>query len=171
LSMALLGGGQFNSGTSQWFVNTSNNGAGFDPGKYTVFGRVIGDGVTVASQISDLTRQNLNTLYNSSAFSTVPLSAFNPANTPITGTAAITSNSAVLTGTNTLFTTELAVGQSIVIASGRAYFVASIESNTSLTLTTTAPATAANLAVTKNVVPNDADFVIFSNIGKILDTI
>ena len=173
LSMALLGGGQFNSGTSQWFVNTSNNGAGFDPGKYTVFGRVIGDGVTVATQISNLpnVHPQLNTLYNSTALSEAPLSAFNPANTPITGTVAITSNSAVITGTNTLFTTELAVGQSIVIGSGRAYFVASIQSNTSLTLTTTAPAAAASLAVTKDVVPNDADFVIFSNIGKILDTI
>ena len=173
LSMALLGGGQFNSGTSQWFVNTSNNGAGFDPGKYTVFGRVIGDGVAVATQISNLpnVHPQLNTLYNSTALSEAPLSAFNPANTPITGTVAITLNSAVITGTNTLFTTELAVGQSIVIGSGRAYFVASIQSNTSLTLTTTAPAAAASLAVTKDVVPNDADFVIFSNIGKILDTI
>ena len=173
LSMALLGGGQFNSGTSQWFVNTSNNGAGFDPGKYTVFGRVIGDGVTVATQISNLpnVHPQLNTLYNSTALSEAPLSAFNPANTPITGTVAITLNSAVITGTNTLFTTELAVGQSIVIGSGRAYIVASIQSNTSLTLTTTGPAAAASLAVTKDVVPNDADFVIFSNIGKILDTI
>jgi len=175
LSMALLGNGtggsQPNSGTSQWFVNTSNNGAGFDPGQYTVFGRVIGDGLTVASGISDLTQRNLNTLYNSSALGEVPLSAFNPANTPITGTAATTLNSAVVTGTGTLFTTELAVGQSIVIGTGRAYFVASIQSNTSLTLTTTAPITAANQAVKKNVVPNDADFVVFSSIGKILDTI
>ncbi|MEJ7595554.1 MAG: peptidylprolyl isomerase [Planctomycetaceae bacterium] len=175
LSMALLGddggGSQPNSGTSQWFVNTSNNGAGFDPGNYTVFGRVIGDGLTVASRISDLTQRNLNTLYASTALGEVPLSDFNPANTQITGTVAITSNSAVLTGTGTLFTTELAVGKSIVIGNGRAYFVASIQSDTSLTLTTTAPFTAANLAVTKDVVPNDADFVIFSNIGKILDTI
>ena len=175
LSMALLGNGsggsQPDSGTSQWFVNTTNNGAGFDPGQYTVFGRVIGDGVTVASGISNLTQRNLNTLYNSSALGEVPLTAFNPANTLITGSAAITVNSAVVSGTGTLFTTELAVGQSIVIGSGRAYFVASIQSNTSLTLTTNAPITGANLTVTKNVVPNDADFVVFSSIGKILDTI
>ncbi len=171
LSMALLGGGQPDSGTSQWFVNTTDNGAVFDSGLYTVFGRVIGDGVTVASGISDLTQRDLNTLYDSTALATVPLSGFNPANTPLTGTAAIASNSAVVTGTGTLFTTELAVGQSIVIGSGRAYFVASIQSDTSLTLTTTASSTAANQAVTKNVVPNDADFVIFSNIGRILDTI
>ncbi len=171
LSMALLGGGQPNSGTSQWFVNTTDNGAAFDSGLYTVFGRVIGDGVTVASGISNLTQRNLNTLYNSSALGEVPLTAFNPANTLITGNAAITGNSAVVTGTGTLFTTELAVGQSIVIGSGRAYFVASIQSNTSLTLTSNAATTGANLAVTKNVVPNAADFVVFSSIGKILDTI
>lgn len=175
LSMALLGaaggGSQPNSGTSQWFVNTSDNGAGFDPGNYTVFGRVIGDGVTVASGISNLTQRNLNALYSSSALGEVPLTAFNPANTLITGSVAITVNSALVSGTGTLFTTELAVGQSIVIGSGRAYFVASIQSNTSLTLTTNAPITGANLTVTKNVVPNDADFVVFSSIGKILDTI
>ncbi len=178
LAMALLGdpndpnGGTLpDSGTSQWFVNTSDNGAGFDSGKYTIFGRVIGDGLVVARRISDLTPRNLNTLYNSTALSTVPLSDFNPANAAITGTVAVTSNSAVVTGTGTLFTTELVVGQSIVIGNGRAFFVQSIQSDTLLTLTTTAPFTAGNLAVTKNVVPTDADFVVFSSIGKILDTI
>ena len=171
LAMAMLGGGQINSGTSQWFVNTSDNGAGFDPGQYTVFGRVIGDGVTVARQISDLTQQNLNTLYSSSALATVPLSAFNPSNTPLTGNVATIANSLNVTGTGTQFTSELAVGQSIVLGSGRAYFVASIASNTSLTLTTTAQSTATNIAVTKDVVPTDAEFVVFSSIGKILDTI
>ena len=169
LSMALAG--TKDSGTSQWFVNTSDNAAAFDSGLYTIFGRVIGDGLTVASGISDLTQRNLNTLYNSTALATVPLSDFNPANTPITGTVAITSNSAQVTGTGTLFTTELAVGQSIVIGSGRAFFVASIQSDTLLTLTATAPSTGANLTVTKDVVPSDDEFVVFSSIGKILDTI
>ena len=169
LAMALAA--NINTGTSQWFVNTSDNGAGFDPGQYTVFGRVIGDGVTVARQISDLPQQNLNTLYSSSAFATVPLSSFNPSNTLLTGNVATIANSLNVTGTGTQFTSELAVGQSIVLGSGRAYFVASIASNTSLTLTTTAQSTATNIAVTKDVVPTDAEFVVFSSIGKILDTI
>ena len=169
LAMALAA--NINTGTSQWFVNTSDNGAGFDPGQYTVFGRVIGDGVTVARQISDLPQQNLNTLYSSSAFATVPLSSFNPSNTLLTGNVATIANSLNVTGTGTQFTSELAVGQSIVLGSGRAYFVASIASNTSLTLTTTAQSTATNIAVSKDVVPTDAEFVVFSSIGKILDTI
>lgn len=170
LAMALTAA-SIHSGTSGWFINTIDNSAGFDPGKYTVFGRVIGDGLTVAQQISSFGQTNLNTLYNSGALATVPLSSFNAANTSITGNVSTTFGSAVVTGTGTLFTSELAVGQSIVIGSGQAYFVASIESDTSLTLTQTLPTTANSLAVKKDVVPTDAEFVVFSSIGKILDTL
>jgi len=169
LAMALTAA-SINSGTSGWFINTTNNSAGFDPGKYTVFGRVIGDGLTVVSQISSLTRRNLNNLYGSTALDTVPLTSFNATNTPLTGQIATLANSAILTGTGTLFTTELTVGRSVAV-NGRAYFVASIASNTSLTLTTTVPFTSSGGTVTKNVVPTDAEFVVFSDIGKILDTL
>ena len=171
LAMALTSAGP-NSGTSGWFINSIDNSAAFDGGQYTVFGRVIGDGLTVVKQISDLAKSNLNTLYGQSAaqgpYATVPLTA-NPANTPITGTVATTSASAILTGTGTLFTSQLAVGDSIVLGSGRAFFVASIQSNTSLTLTQAATSTATGVAVTKDVVPTDAEFVVFSSIGEILD--
>ena len=174
LAMALLGDGsggtQPNSGTSGWFVNTTNN-SDLDSGRYTVFGRVIGDGVLVARAISGLTTHNLNSLYSSSALATVPLSAFNPANTQISGTVAMVAGSPQITGTGTLFTSQLTVGQSIRIASPGASFVASIASDTSLTLTTNAPGTAELLTVLKDVVPQNSDFVVFSSIGKILDTI
>lgn len=169
LAMALTAA-SINSGTSGWFINAIDNSAGFDPGKYTVFGRVIGDGLTVVQQISNLGQANLNTLYNSSALATVPLTAI-PAKTAITGTVATSSGSAILTGTGTLFTSDLAVGDSIVIGSGQAYFVSSIESDTSLTLTQSVTSTASGLAVKKDVVPTDAEFVVFSSIGKILDTL
>lgn len=170
LAMALTAA-SIDSGTSGWFINTIDNSAGFDPGKYTVFGRVIGDGLTVAQQISNLGQANLNTLYNSGALATVPLTGFNPANTTLTGVVSTTAGGAVLTGAGTLFTSELAVGDSVIVGSGQAYFVSSIESDTSLTLTQTVLTTASNLAVRKDVVPTDADFVVFSSIGKILDTL
>ena len=169
LAMALTAA-SINSGTSGWFVNAIDNSAGFDPGKYTVFGRVIGDGLTVVKQISDLSQANLNTLYSSSALASVPLTAI-PANTSITGTVATTSGSAILTGTGTLFTSQLTVGESVVLGSGKAFFVSSIQSNTSLTLTQSVTSTASGLAVKKHVVPTDAEFVVFSSIGKILDTL
>jgi|GEM_PF-389234 len=169
LAMALTAAGP-NSGTSGWFVNAIDNSAAFDGGQYTVFGRVIGDGLTVVKQISDLSQASLNTLYNSSALASVPLTSFNATNTPLTGQIETVANSAVLAGTGTLFMTELSVGQSVAV-NGRAYFVASIASDTSVTLTTTVPFTSSGGTVTKNVVPTDAEFVVFSNIGKILDTL
>jgi cyclophilin family peptidyl-prolyl cis-trans isomerase len=61
IAMARLGG-QVNSATSQWFVNLEDNGGGMpnldeaDEG-FTVFGRVLGDGIDVARAIAavDLT--------------------------------------------------------------------------------------------------------------------
>lgn len=170
LAMALTSAGP-NSGTSGWFINSIDNSEAFDPGQYTVFGRVIGDGLTVVKQISDLAKSNLNTLYSSTAFATVPLNGFTPSNTAIAGTVATTSGSAILTGTGTSFTTDLAVGDSIVLGSGRAFFVSSIQSNTSLTMTEVATSTAGGVQVRKDVVPTDAEFVVFSSIGKILDTL
>ena len=45
-----------NSATSRWFINVSDNSANFDTnnGGYTVFGRVLGDGMTVVDSIAAL---------------------------------------------------------------------------------------------------------------------
>lgn len=166
--MAQLGG-QPNSGTSQWFVSTGNN-SNLDAAQHTVFGRVIGTGMTVVDSINNLTSRNLNSIYGTSALNEVPLLNFNPANTALTGTVATTSGSAVVTGTGTLFTTQLQVGDSLRIGS-TLFFVQSIQSNTSLTLKTNAASTASGLTAVFDVVPNDADFVIFSNISEILTLI
>lgn len=45
-----------NSATSQWFVNLRDNAASLDPqnGGFTVFGKVLGDGMEVANRINQL---------------------------------------------------------------------------------------------------------------------
>ncbi len=54
---------------------------------------------------------------------------------PMTGTLSVTNNSAEVTGTGTIFTTEFAAGDSIKIGTGT-YRIASVASDTALTLTT-----------------------------------
>lgn len=46
-----------NSATSQWFINLRDNAATLDPqnGGFTVFGKILGDGMDVATRINQLT--------------------------------------------------------------------------------------------------------------------
>lgn len=72
VAMAKVGGNP-NSATSQWFVNLADNSANLDAqnGGFTVFGRVLGDGMVVLDRINALdvysltdTQQNQLPLYN-----------------------------------------------------------------------------------------------------------
>lgn len=80
LAMAKLGGDP-NSATSQWFINLADNSANLDAqnGGFTVFGRVLGSGMTVADSIASVPRWNASS-YNS-AWTDLPLTtgAFNRA--------------------------------------------------------------------------------------------
>jgi cyclophilin family peptidyl-prolyl cis-trans isomerase len=58
-----------NSATSQWYINLADNlSLDTDNGGFTVFGRVLGDGMTIADAIADLPRFNFGT-----PFDTLPL--------------------------------------------------------------------------------------------------
>lgn len=54
-----------NSATSQWFVNLADNSEGLDTqnGGFTVFGRVVGDGMAVVDQIATLQLANVPGLF------------------------------------------------------------------------------------------------------------
>ena len=69
IAMAKLSGNP-NSATNQWFFNLSNNSANLDGqnGGFTVFGRVVGSGMTVVDAIAALPRVNAG-----SPFDTLPL--------------------------------------------------------------------------------------------------
>ena len=64
VAMAKLGGDP-NSATSQWFVNLADNSENLDNqnGGFTVFGRVLGDGMLVLDRINELTAYNLGTTH------------------------------------------------------------------------------------------------------------
>ncbi len=63
LAMAKVGGNP-NSATSQWFVNLADNGSNLDNqnGGFTVFGRVVGDGMAVVDSIARLPRAFINAI-------------------------------------------------------------------------------------------------------------
>ncbi len=168
LSMALAGT-DINSGTNNWFINMSDN-SGLDAGKYTVFGNVIGTGMSVVTLINQLTSHDLRTLYGSSALENVPLTSFNAGNVTLSGSINITQGSTTMTGTGTKFTTELQVGDSLKIGN-TVYFVASIVSDTELTVDVAPTVTALLLTGVKDVLPDVAEFVVFNNISEILHQI
>ena len=62
VAMAKVGGDP-NSATSQWFVNLADNSNNLDNqnGGFTVFGRVVGNGITIADEISSLKTYTLDT--------------------------------------------------------------------------------------------------------------
>ncbi|MCO6411562.1 MAG: peptidylprolyl isomerase [Thiogranum sp.] len=85
VAMAKLGGDP-DSATSQWFFNLADNSANLDNqnGGFTVFGRVLGDGMTTVDSIAALPVENLG-----GNFSDLPLAAHTPGD-PVTNANLVT---------------------------------------------------------------------------------
>ena len=174
LSMAHAGP---NTGTSQWFVNVVDNTAldrqtaneianGVEP--HTVFGRVIGNGMSVVDRINQISVADLTLVTSQSALAETPLrrSPF----TGLTGTVSLTADSSTVIGTGTQFTTELQAGDVISIE-GSQVIVNSVVSDTEIVIDVEASRDSADLGLTLVNTPPDEDYVVFSNIGTILDSI
>lgn len=167
LALALPAGNP-NGGSSEWFINTTDNAFLSDPSRaHTVFGRVIGTGMTVVDNINPTPVYNLNDAFNSGALGTVPL--LNSPFATLSGTVTTSNGSSTVTGVATAFSSELSVGDTIVL--GTSYVqVTAINSDTELTISSTAVPTLSNTTA-QQFAPRNEDYLIFTNIGVILDRI
>ena len=165
--MAQLGG-QPNSGTSQWFVNVVDNSTNLDAAQHTVFGVVIGSGMQVVDAINSLSVFDLSDALNQSALSQTPL--ITSPLTALTGSVSLSANSDVVDGNGTLFTSEVQVGDILQIG-GASVFVTAITSDVQLTVDVQANSDQPSLAATLFTAPSDSDYVVFSDIGEILDSV
>ncbi|MEI6674174.1 MAG: peptidylprolyl isomerase [Verrucomicrobiota bacterium] len=157
ISMAKLGGDP-NSATSQFFVSLADNRSNLDyqNGGFTVFGRVAGNGMTVADAISHLPTSTYNLLLDGGAtatpFSDFPMNAASAPNpmdqtmlTKINSVAAIPTLSYSITG-NTR--PDVATAS---IVNGQLHLVGLSGGQTTLTVTAT---DLDNLTTTQTVVVN-----------------
>lgn len=179
LSMALsgdgFGGTNPNSGTSQWFFNLVDN-IFLNANQHTVFGRIIGTGLSILQAIQALPRFDITASVESTpvggfdptdALTDVPLDGYDDFSQALPGTVSIPANSIIVTGTGTNFTSTLEPGELIQIG-GVTRAVLEVNSDTMLTLTS-APATAVTGAtVFVNPIPTADELVLFSSIAVIL---
>jgi cyclophilin family peptidyl-prolyl cis-trans isomerase len=163
LSMALPGN-NINGGTSQWFINSSDDNDFLDDRKHTVFGRVVGNGMTVVDAIIAMTKFNVSGPLDNPALTDVPLKNYTPFSVNLAGTASIATNKTV-TGIGTAFNTALSAGEAIQIGA-KTYTVASIISATSLTVSETVDAAdvVTGATIKSNAAPTDAQYVKINSV-------
>ena len=172
LSMAQLGG-DINSGTSQWFFNVVDN-LFLDNVPHTVFGTVIGTGMDIVDAINAADTFNLNGVFPETALTDVPLVNYTPFTKALTGTVSISTSGNTLTGLGTSFQSELtgslsgAPGSAIKI-DGQEFTVSAVISDTEARLSSTPNAVASTAQAFVNAEPLEANFVLFSDISKILE--
>lgn len=178
LSMALPAG-QPNGGSSEWFINVTDNTSLDDASRlHTVFGRVIGDGMNVVDAINSLSTFDLNPQYNAGALSEsqpdsqgalgeVPL--LDSPQRSLSGTVSVTASSTEVNGSGTRFLSEVEVGDFINI-DGTPRRVSSILSDTRLSLDSEVTSSRSGLSISV-VDVDDTDYVVFTDIGVILDSV
>ncbi len=98
IAMAKLGNDP-NSATNQWFVNVADNSSNLDNqnGGFTVFGKVIGQGMTLVNSINQLQPEDLSS-YFGSPFDAVPLISNGTDFVTVTSASVISKATGKLTG-------------------------------------------------------------------------
>ena len=157
--------GNINGGTSQWFINMGNNSS-LDAGKYTVFGKVLGEGMTVVDSIHALTSYNLIGPTGETALANVPLKNYTPFTESLAGTATVASGSKTVTGVGTNFLTDLKVGEAVKIG-GVEGVVDSITNDTTFTLAIAAGSTQTAQTVKKNALPAESSYVTLNTVTQL----
>lgn len=163
LAMALPS--NIDGGTSQWFFNAADNSF-LDSGKYTVFGTVLGTGMTVVDAIAGMTTFNISGPLSNSALTTVPLKNYTGFTASLAGAVNASVGSTTVTGIGTSFNTALTAGAVIQIE-GVAYTVASITSATQLTLSSLITIEAIGSIAKVNAAPTDANYVKINSVSII----
>ena len=164
-----LSGGDANSATSEWFVNMSDDNAFLDGQQFTVFGEVVGDGMDVLDQIATLDRFDLEDILKDVEVlrDEVPLDGYTEDQIPLTGTVSIPGNSIVVTGTGTLFTTELEENDVIQI-DGQQYRVIDIASDVEMTVDFSQPDPIVDATYSITREPTRDEYVLIDSISVIL---
>ncbi len=171
IAMALFGT-DANSGTNQWFINVADN-SGLDASHFTVFGQVIGDGMSVVDVINALPGVNLEVQTGEGALGEVPVIG-NLSFESIDGTVSINQGSRVLTGVGTTFTLDLvdsvggAPGSTIRVG-GELFTISSILNDTSALVAVAASTAHTNATIERHATPGKESYVVFSSIGEILN--
>ncbi|MCA9081721.1 MAG: peptidylprolyl isomerase, partial [Planctomycetaceae bacterium] len=160
------------SATSQWYINTLDNFTlDSTANPFTVFGQVLGNGMDVVDTIYDTAISNISQFFTVSGvgLGTVPLLNSNTVPVQLTGTLTVDStNLTTVTGTGTLFTTELTVGDSITIGDFTTTVI-DIGSDTELILGTVATTAFVDATATTNNGPPAADaYIVFTSISTLL---
>jgi cyclophilin family peptidyl-prolyl cis-trans isomerase len=152
-------------GTSQWFVNMANNSF-LDAQDFTVFGRVVGEGMAVADQIHELATFNLVGLTSLSALTDTPLRNYNEFSQTIQGTVSITTGSNIVVGQGTKFTTDIPADQRIRIGT-QLFTVLNVVSDTQLNLVANSSQTQSGVTAQVNAVPARTSYITMNSISEL----